>query len=37
MLDQHHRSEGIGLEGTQGIVVVYLTGRLLGIQDARNG
>ena len=37
MLDHHHRSEGIGLEGAQGIVVVYLTGRLLGIQDAGNG
>jgi hypothetical protein len=37
MLDQHHGSEGVGLEGTQGVVVVYLTGCLLGVQDAWDG
>lgn len=37
MLEQHHGAEGVGLEGSQGIVVVYLAGRLFWVQDAGDG
>jgi hypothetical protein len=33
VLDQHHGAESVGLEGAQGIVVVYLAGRLFGVED----
>lgn len=36
MLDQHHRAECVGLKGSERVVVVYLTRRLLGVQDAWN-
>jgi hypothetical protein len=34
VLDQHHGAESVGLEGAQGIVVVYLAGRLFGVEDS---
>jgi hypothetical protein len=34
VLDQHHGAEGVGLEGTEGIVVVYLARRFLGVEDS---
>jgi hypothetical protein len=34
VLDQHHGPERVGLEGAEGIIVVYLAGRLFGVQDS---
>lgn len=37
MLEEHHGAESVDLEGLEGVVVVYLAGRFLWVEDARNG
>lgn len=37
MLEQHHGAKGIDLEGMQSMVVVYLAGRFLRVENARDG
>jgi hypothetical protein len=32
VLDQHHGPERVGLEGAEGIIVVYLAGRLFEVE-----
>lgn len=37
MLHEHHGPEGVHLEGLEGMVVVYLGGRLFGVEDTGDG
>lgn len=37
MLHEQHGPEGVYLEGLEGMVVVYLGGRLFGVEDTGDG